>query len=157
NLSRREPRIEVTHAVREIMETYACNMRHSGRTFLRYLPVTLLLLGIMVHAVQIEVLDEDPQRGSAFAMFATVDVGASRRVVATSPGASTLRLWVPEGLREHRGTRAEPPSDTTARQLAAELLSRRWDVEGDAASAGSGDMLEGVRVEVVGLHATGWS
>lgn len=53
---------------------------------MRLVPVLLLVVGIALHGVRILAHDEDPQRGTAFATFATVDIGATRQVLITEPG-----------------------------------------------------------------------
>ena len=115
----------------------------------------MLLVGIAVHGYRIEAHDEDPQRGSAFAMFATVDIGATRRVVATAPGDEPIALQIPGELDDERAALADAPSDQAARQFADLLRSLTWDVEGRAATVGGGTTLDTVRVEVVALDADG--
>lgn len=126
-----------------------------GRSPIQLLPVALLILAIAVHGVRIEVYDEDPQRGSAFAMFATVDIGATRQVLATVPGDTTITLDIPDALEDLRTQLADAPSDGSARRLGRRLLEQSWEVEGDTASVGGGATFEQVRVQVVGLDAEG--
>lgn len=119
--------------------------------------MTLLVVFIIIHGFRIVTVDEDPQSGSAFAMFATVDVGATRQVAASFPGAAPIRLDIPADLHELETRLAEVPSESAARQLARELLDRSWELAGDTAREGSDTTLDRVRVEVVGLRADDWS
>lgn len=130
-------------------------MRPPGRSPIQLLPVALLILVIAVHGVRIEAYDEDPQRGSAFAMFATVDIGVTRRVLATVPGDTAISLDIPDGLEDLRTQLADAPSDDSARRLAHRLLERTWEVEDQTATVGGTTMFDKVRVQVVGLDAEG--
>lgn len=126
--------------------------RHSA---FRLLPVALLLLGIAVHGVQIVAFDNDPQRGSAFAMFATIDVGATRSVQATVPGEVAVALDLPDSVQGRVSSLVDSPSDEAARDLADELRSMTWTVTGATASVGDDTQFDQVRVQVVGLGAEG--
>ena len=120
-----------------------------------WLPVGLLLAAIVVQGVRIEQYNADPQRGSAFAMFSTVDIGATRRVIATAPGDPTIRLEIPAHLEKMRLRLRDVPSEEVTRKLAILLLESRWEVEGDTATVGGVEAFDEVRVEVVGLEADG--
>lgn len=115
----------------------------------------MLILVIAVHGTRIEVYDEDPQRGSAFAMFATVDIGATRRVLATVPGDTAITLEIPDDLEGLRTQLADAPSHDSARTLANRLLERTWEVDGQSATVEGDATFEQVRVRVVGLEAEG--
>ncbi len=130
-------------------------MRPPGRSPLQLLPVALLIAGIAVHGFRIEAYDEDPQRGSGFAMFATADVGSTRTVLATVPGDTSIVLDIPDALEEQRARLAETPADDSARRLATLLLERTWEVDGRTATVGGGAAFDRVRVRVVGLDAEG--
>ena len=130
-------------------------MRLSDTKALVWLPVGLLLAAIVVHAVRIEQYDADPQRGSAFAMFSTVDIAATRRVIATVPGDPTIRLEIPAHLEKVGLRLRDAPSEDVTRELAILLLESRWEVEGDTAKAGGTEAFDEVRVEVVGLESDG--
>ena len=131
------------------------SMRLRSRSSLYFLPVALLLLGVAVHGVRIIVHDVDSQRGSAFAMFSTADIGATRRVVATAPGAPPFSLDIPESLSEVRGRLADAPSDELARELAAILRDRKWETDGRTATPGDETTFDQVRIQVVGLDVDG--
>ena len=119
------------------------------------MPVALLVLGIAVHGVRIEAFHEDPQRGTAFAMFATVDIGANRRVVATAPGDPTIVLALPDTLGATSERLTDSPSDDSARELAERLLEQTWEVDDDTATIGGDTTFDQVRVQVVGPDADG--
>ena len=133
-------------------------MRLLDRPAARFVPVGLLVLGIAVQGVRIVTLHDDPQRGTAFAMFATVDIGTNRRVVATVPGDPVIRLEIPAALEERTKRLADTPTDDAASELAAMLLDQTWTIEGGTATADDGsvgDEVDAVRVQVVGLEADG--
>ena len=117
--------------------------------------MSLLVLAIAVYGFRIEVVNADPQRGSAFAMFATVDIGATRRVIATAPGETAITLAIPDELSQVRERVLDAPTDGSARMLATLLLERSWLVEGDTAVVGDGVSFEQLQVQVVGLEAEG--
>jgi hypothetical protein len=130
-------------------------VRPPRRAPIQFLPVALLLLGIAVHGVRIEAYNEDPQRGSAFAMFSTVDIGTTRRVIATVPSDTAITLDIPDALEGQRARLADTPSDDSARRLANRLLDLTWKVDGHTATVGDGARFDQVRVQVVGLDADG--
>lgn len=111
-----------------------------GRSAGRLLPLGLLLVGIAVHGVRIETTGEDPQSGSAFAMFATIDVTATRRVLVAGPDLRPLEL--PDALTEQAARLADAPSVAGAQRLADALRAHTRDE---------------VHVTVVGLDADGWT
>ena len=130
----------------------------SRRFLIQYLPVSLLLLGISIHGVRIIENDEDPQRGSAFAMFATVDIGGLRaawslRCQAPPP----ISLVIPDALDEERVRLTDAPSGNSARDFAEGLLDLTWEVQGHRATVGEGVTFRHVRVQVVGLEVDGRS
>ncbi len=130
-------------------------MRPASRSALRWLPLVLLSLGIAVHGFRVIAHHEDPQRGTAFAMFATIDIGANRRVVATSPGDPAIVLDIPGSLEAATQRLADTPNEAAARRLASQLLALTWTVEGHTATAGGAVAFDQVRVQVVGLGAEG--
>ena len=130
-------------------------MRPPRRSPIRLLPVALLILAIAVHGVRIGAYDADPQRGSAFAMFSTIDIGATRRVLATVPGATAIMLELPDSMDEQRERLVDAPSEGAARELATRLLEESWEVDGQRATVGDGDRFDRVRVQVVGLDPEG--
>ena len=109
---------------------------------LRWLPVALLVGGIAVSGVRIVVYEDDPQRSTAFAMFATVDIAANRRVLVTVPDQPTVLLDVPDSLQDERRQLQVVPTEEEARHFAALLQ----DADPDLGS---------VRVQVVGLDTDG--
>ncbi len=123
----------------------------------RLLPVTLLLLGVAVHGYRVIALHDDPQRGTAFAMFATVDIAANRQVVVTAADDPDVVLTVPAELADEARALRVLPTDDGARRLAVLLLARSWTVAGGVATAGAGEPLDGVRVRVVGPDTQGRS
>ena len=129
--------------------------RRARQVVLRLLPVALLLAGIAFHGIKILAFDDDPQRGSAFAMFASVDIGATRRVLATTTDGTVVDLEIPSTLAEQSLRLADSPSDESARELAAKLVELTWKVTGRTAVVGAGVKFEHVRVQVVGLEAEG--
>ncbi len=124
--------------------------------FFRVLPVALLLVAITVHGLRIELRGEDPQRGSAFAMFSTVDIGATRRVIATV-GDGAIVLEIPETLHDARERLVDAPSADAANRLGAQLLELSWQVDGDTAAVGDDVTFDVARVRVIGLDADGWT
>jgi hypothetical protein len=119
------------------------------------LPVALLLTGIAIHGVRIIAFDEDPQRGSAFAMFASVDLGSTREVRVSAPGDSPVNLEIPHSLDEQRKRLADVPTDDSARRFARLVLDLTWEVDGHTAMVGGDMTFDQVRVEVVGFDAEG--
>jgi len=88
-------------------------------------------------------------------MFATVDIGATRRVIATAPAETAITLAIPNELSQVRERVLDAPTDGSARMLATQLLERSWLVEGDTAVVGDGVSFEQLQVQVVGLEAEG--
>ena len=131
------------------------SMRPPNRSPLQFLPVVLLLLGIAIHGYRILAHDVDPQRGSAFAMFSTVDIGATRRVLATVPGDPPTSLEIPAVLEEERSRLADAPSDEPARRLATLLSEMTWEKSGRTATVGDDVEFDHVRVQVVGFDVEG--
>jgi hypothetical protein len=123
-----------------------------ARPAARFVPVLVLASLIAFHGFQIVVHEDDPQRSGAFAMFATVDIGSTRRVLATVPG-DEVTLEIPAELNELRAELMDRPSTESARELADLLLGERWQVRDGRAVTGDGALLGGVRVQVVGLDA----
>ena len=123
----------------------------------RLLPVTLLLVGVAVHGYRVIALHDDPQRGTAFARFATVDIAANRHLVVTAADDPGVVLAIPQELAAEARTLRVLPTDDGARRLAALLLARTWTVSGGVATAGAGEPLAGVRVQVVGPDSEGRS
>lgn len=125
----------------------------------RLLPVALLVTGIGVHGVRIIAQHEDAQRGTAFAMFASVDIGATRKVEATGvgPGGRPLDLEIPPALERERQGLVDSPTQGRAAQFANLLASQSWFVSSDLASVGGTATLHSVEVRVLGLRATGRS
>ena len=62
-------------------------------------PAGLLLCSIAVHGFQIVAHEDDPQRSGAFAMFSTIDIGATRKVLATA-AEGTVVLDLPTSLND---------------------------------------------------------
>jgi hypothetical protein len=118
----------------------------------RFLPITILIGLIAFHGVQIVSDDDDPQRSGAFAMFATVDIGATRRVIATVPGEDIV-LEIPQALLDRRAKLMDHPSRKSAEQLARLLTAETWTIAEGAATSGGTIVLDAVRVQVYGLHA----
>lgn len=128
-------------------------MSATARPVQLLLAPTLLLLAIAVHGVRIVAFDADPQSGSAFAMFATVDFATTRRVVATAPGDPSVTLELPDATAHRRTRLVRAPSQAEAERLAEDLLTLRWRVDGDTASVDDGGRrLEQVTVSVFGLR-----
>jgi len=124
---------------------------------LRFLPLAILLVGIGVHGALVVTLDDDPQRGSAFAMFSTIDFGSTRRVVSVAPGVTPISLEVPEDLGPMEHRLGERPTLARAEVLGARLLDRTWTVTGDNAVEGGPTTFSRVQVTVIGLDADGRS
>jgi len=130
-------------------------MRLHGRSPIQFLPVALLLTAIAIHGVRIVAFDEDPQRGSAFAMFASVDIGATREVRVSVPADRQIIVEIPDGLEGDRSSLADAPTDAAARSFGRLVLDLTWQVDGDAATVGGDATFDQVRVEVVGFYAVG--
>ena len=126
-----------------------------SRSSTRLLPVGLLILLIAIHGFRIQAYNEDPQGGSAFAMFSTVDIGATRRVLATVPGDTPIVLDIPDTVETARARLVDIPTDDSARRVATELLQLAWEVDENTATVGNGVKFEQVRVRVVGLDVEG--
>ena len=109
---------------------------------LRWLPVALFVGGIAVSGFRIVAFEDDPQRSTAFAMFATVDIASNRRVLVTVPSAPDVLLEIPEGLQDERRHLQVLPTDEEARRFAALLQEADPD-------------LTAVRVQVVGPDTDG--
>lgn len=125
---------------------------------LRVLPLALLVTGIGVHGFRIIAHHEDAQRGTTFAMFATVDIGATRRVEASGTGPDgPVDLEMPSALEPQRQALADSPSQDRANQFATLLAAQAWSIGRDGASVGGNVSLAHVDVRVVGLRATGRS
>jgi hypothetical protein len=124
------------------------------RSLATWVPAGLLLCSIAGHGYQIVAHEEDPQRSGAFAMFATVDIGATRKIIATSTDGSAL-LEIPESLHARGDDLLDHPSEESAARLADRLRRLTWTVVGGSATEGGPTSFEGVRVQVVGLDAEG--
>lgn len=119
------------------------------------MPVGLLLVGIIVDGGRILAFDEDPQRGSAFAMFASVDISRSRAVLATAGDEREITLTIPDDLNDAREGVIAVPSEERIRRLADQLVQVAWEVEDGTASPGGTVTFDAVRVEVVAVEADG--
>lgn len=104
--------------------------------------MALLVGGIVVSGFRVFAYDDDPQRGTAFAMFARVDIAANRRVVVTTPGEPAAVLEIPRDLLEERRRLQVVPTADAARDFAEQIL------EADPS-------LSVVRVQVFGLDTDG--
>ncbi|GAA5137225.1 hypothetical protein GCM10023339_77240 [Alloalcanivorax gelatiniphagus] len=120
------------------------------------LPVALLLAVIAFHGYQVVVLEDDPQRGGAFAMFATIDIGATRKVLATAEDGSVV-LDLPASLDAERRALLDRPTEEATTRFAEVVLDLTWDVEdGRATATADGpQVFDSVRVQVVGFDADG--
>jgi hypothetical protein len=120
------------------------------------LPVLLLVGLILFHGYRVIALEDDPQRGGAFAMFATIDIGATRTVIATSDDGEVL-LELPASLDQQRTTLLDRPTAEAATDLAESVLELAWTVEDGRATASdaNGVQLDQVRLQVVGFVADG--
>lgn len=127
-----------------------------ARSLAMLVPAGLLLCSIAVHGFQIVAHDDDPQRSGAFAMFATVEVGAIRKILATAEDGSVV-LDLPPALQQRATTLLDRPSEDAATRLASELRKLNWSVSDGRATAGGTDTFAGVRIQVVGLEAEGRS
>lgn len=103
--------------------------------------MALLVGGVAVSGFRVIAFEDDPQRGTAFAMFATVDIAANRRVIVTVPGAPGV-VEIPATLYVERRRLQVVPTQDQARRFAALVL--------DADPA-----LSTVRVQVLGLDTDG--
>ena len=124
------------------------------RSLATWVPAGLLLCSVAGHGYQIVAHEDDPQRSGAFAMFATVDIGATRKIIATSPDGDVL-LDIPESLHERTEDLLDHPSEESAARLADDLRELSWTVVDGSATAGGSTSFEGVRLQVVGLDADG--
>lgn len=121
-----------------------------ARPVARFLPLAVLASMMVFHGWQIVVEHDDPQRSGAFAMFATPDIGATRRVVATSPD-DRLSLEIPDSLQNLREQVADRPSREAVEELARRLAALQWDESGAVDTDGGGSTLT-VQVQVMGLR-----
>lgn len=129
-------------------------VRHPRRSLATPLPVVLLLFVIAFHGFQIVAHEDDPQRSGAFAMFATVDVGATRKVVATAEDGA-VAIDIPASLDERHAALLDLPSEDSARRFASLLRGLTWGVSDGVATEGGAATLDDVRLQVVGLDAEG--
>jgi hypothetical protein len=127
-----------------------------ARSLATLVPVALLLGSIAFHGYQIVAHEDDPQRSGAFAMFATVDIGAIRKVLVTAEDGSVV-LELPPALQPRATTLLDRPSEEAATQLASELRKLTWSINDGTATAGGTDTFAGIRLQVVGLEAEGRS
>jgi hypothetical protein len=120
------------------------------------LPIVLLVGLIAFHGYQVVALDDDPQRGGAFAMFATIDVGATRKVIATG-GEGSTELELPDSLDGQRTAALDRPTEDAVTELAEAVLGLSWTVNGGRATATpDGEVrFDEVRLQVVGFVADG--
>jgi hypothetical protein len=115
----------------------------------------MLLLGVITyHGFQIVVHEDDPQRGGAFAMFATVDIGATRKVLATT-GDGEVMIELPNSLSKSHSSLLDRPTEAAAVHLAMSLQKLTWSIEEGTATSGGTESLPQVRVQVVGLDGDG--
>ena len=101
---------------------------------LTVLPTALLLGLIAFHGYQVVVHEDDPQRGGAFAMFATIDIGATRKVIATSEDGAVI-LDLPASLDAERAALLDRPTEAATRRFADSVLDLQWTVEDGRARA----------------------
>ncbi len=127
---------------------------HDRRSWAPLLPVALLVSAIAFHGFLIVAREDDPQRSGAFAMFATIDVGATRKVVATTKDG-TVTLDIPASLDQPHAALLDTPSESSAKRLASLLRGLTWDVSDGTATEGGAVALDDVRLQVVGLDADG--
>lgn len=118
------------------------------------LPVALLLSFIAFHGFQIIAHHDDAQRGGAFAMFATVDVGATRKLLATADDGS-VELEVPTSLDSRQAALLDRPTEDSAKRFALLLRDLTWTVDGSTATHGGAVTFGRVKLQVVGLVADG--
>ena len=118
------------------------------------LPIALLLGLITFHGYQVVAHEDDPQRGGAFAMFATIDIGATRKVIAKAEDGSVI-LDLPASLDAERADLLDRPTQAAARRFADVVLALRWTVEdGRATATPDGTRsFASIQVQVVGFDA----
>ena len=119
-------------------------------------PAGLLLCSIAAHGFQIVAHEDDPQRSGAFAMFATIDVGATRKVLATT-AEGTVVIDLPASLDQRTTALLDHPSEEAATRMASDLRSLTWTVSDGAATEGGTETFDGLRLQVVGLDSDGRS
>ena len=121
---------------------------------LTVLPTALLLGLIAFHGYQVVVHEDDPQRGGAFAMFATIDIGATRKVIATSEDGAVI-LDLPASLDAERAALLDRPTEAATKRFADSVLDLQWTVEdGRARATPDGTRsFASIQVQVVGFDA----
>lgn len=129
---------------------------HDARSLAMLVPAGLLLCSIAVHGFQIVAHEDDPQRSGAFAMFSTIDIGATRMVLATAQDG-TVVLDLPASLDQQVTALLDHPSEEAATRLAVELQGLTWTVSDGTAAEGGTDTFDGLRLQVVGLDSEGRS
>jgi hypothetical protein len=127
-----------------------------ARSSLTLVPVVLLLCSVAFHGFQIVVHEDDAQRSGAFAMFATVDIGATRKIIVTAQDGAVV-LEVPASLSPQGASLLDHPSREAAAELASHLRGLTWDTVDGGATEGGEDTFGDVRVRVVGLDGEGRS
>ncbi|MDH3729503.1 MAG: hypothetical protein OES13_00055 [Acidimicrobiia bacterium] len=122
------------------------------RALISWLPVGVLVAFVAVQIFLMTTVSADPQSGSGFAMFSTVDILSTRRIVATGiVFDEPITFDIPDDLQEQAMRLRSQPTTARATQLARELAERQWDpvVEGAFARPTS------VEVTVWGITAEG--
>ena len=89
--------------------------------------MALLVGGVVVSGFRIIAFEDEPQRGTAFAMFATVDIAANRRVLVTVPGQPGV-VEIPEELWGERRHLQVVPTEDEAHHFAALMLDADPDL-----------------------------
>ncbi|PKH44113.1 hypothetical protein CXG46_00680 [Nocardioides alpinus] len=117
-------------------------------------PVALLLCSIAVHGFQIVAHEDDPQRSGAFAMFSTIDIGATRKIVVTAQDGAVL-LELPESMGQQGLSLLDRPSEKAATSFVSELTELTWTVADGVATEGGSETFDGLRLQVVGLGNEG--
>lgn len=113
----------------------------------RWLPIlpALLLAAVALHQLHaVRTYDLTPWKGGGFGMFASTDVGPARRLeVSLLRGASSVRVQVPEAVREQAGAVRRLPT-----QERLEALGRAVG----AALPDSAGVYRAIRVEFWRIH-----
>jgi len=124
--------------------------------FVRLLPVGVLLIAIAAQAVLMQTVNADPQGGSGFAMFSSVDFDGSRVINAWAlVDDQAFRLELPSDLTTTDDITITP-TNRRAQQLADELASLSWDLSDPELAVSGGDQqLDAVTVTIRGLTADG--
>lgn len=128
-----------------------------GLQWLRLLPVLVLVAAIGTQAFLMLTINADPQSGSGFTMFSSVDFAGSRAVAAhtTAPDGSVIVLHLPPSANDAVDQLLITPTNGLAQDLAQDLATQSWTLDSGLGTSGGDQELQSITVLVRGLKADG--